>query len=179
MLNGKTVVELDPGDHPDLVVIDLEDPPDWRRFVRCLGKIDTVRRVLIGSDDWSHTTINQQEYLTWAPDTWGEPPRGPKHTEWRPVITGDHAQRFNVFVTIELKLEQNLSLTATVTSQLCEDFFKGATPNSDQIVSSATQGPHPIAAGATRTFTFDHNSGNFPPDRGHVELRIENLRAPA
>jgi hypothetical protein len=27
--------------------------------------------------------------------------------------------------------------------------------------------------------TFDHNSGNFPPDRGHVEFKVENLRAPA
>lgn len=179
MLTGSTIVELDPGDHPERVEIDLQDPPDWRRVVRCLGKIDTVRRVVIGSDDWAHNIINQQAELTWAPETWGQPPSDASKKTWTTVVKGKHAQRFNVVVTLEVTLNQDLSLTAKAESRLCEDFFDGETPSADQVVTTGTEGPVTIPEGGSYQFTFDHDSGNFPPDRGHVEFRVENLRAPA
>jgi hypothetical protein len=36
-----------------------------------------------------------------------------------------------------------------------------------------------ILAGGKGTIIFDHDSHNLPPDRGHVEFTVENLRAPA
>jgi hypothetical protein len=179
-LTGRAVVELQAGDQPGPVHLELEDPPDWRRLVRCTGKIDTVRRVLIGEDDWAHSGINDQAFLTWAPGTWGPPPGGASTTSWEPVFLGEHAQRFNVRVDVAVTLGEDLSLEVTAASALCEHYYdRTVPPAGHQIVTRREHPPVTVAPGTRRTFTFDHVSGNFPPDRGHVELTIENAVSPA
>ena len=42
MLTGRVVVDVVPGDQPRSIDIELEDPPEWRRLIRCLGKVDLV-----------------------------------------------------------------------------------------------------------------------------------------
>lgn len=179
-LAGRVVVDVQPGDQPGPVHIELEDPPEWRRLARCTGRIDTVRRVLIGEDDWARSTINDQSVLTWAPGTWGTAPAGASVTSWQTAFVGNHAQRFNVRVDVTLTLREDLSLEVTAASALCEHYYKDAVPPSgEQIVTRREHPPVTVTAGARRTLTFDHVSGNFPPDRGHVELTIENGVSPA
>ncbi|WP_331728548.1 hypothetical protein [Streptomyces sp. NBC_00158] len=59
-------------------------------------KIDTVRRVVVGEDDWAHSAINDQAFLARAPDTWGEPPAGAVVASWKKAFVGHHAQGFNL-----------------------------------------------------------------------------------
>ena len=180
MVTGESVVDVRPGDQAGPVDIELQDPPEWRRMVRITGKIDTVRRVLIGSDDWSHSVINQLAPLTWAPDTWGDPPADASQLTWTPVLIGDLAQRYRVRVDVTVTLAQDLSITVVARSALCHDYFStGGPPDGDQIVTSAAHDPVVIGPGGSVMLTFDHDSGHVPPDRGHVEFTVTNDRAPA
>ncbi len=43
----------------------------------------------------------------------------------------------------------------------------------DDIVASQASTALTIAAGGGRTTTFDHDGGNFPNDRNHVEFTVE------
>jgi hypothetical protein len=180
MLEGTRVVELRAGDQPGPVDLDLEDPPEWRRLVRVTGRIDLVRKVLIGTDDWAHSAINLQSPLTWAPDTWGEPPATATVLTWRGASTSAYAQRFNVRVDLTVTLQQDLTMVVEARSALCEHYYKtGAPPAADQIVTSKAYEPLTIAPGSSASLVFDHDSGNVPPDRGHVELTVTNERQPA
>ena len=179
MLTGRRVVQIEPGDQPGPIDIELEDPPEWRRLIRCTGRIDLVRRVLIGTDDWAHTGINDQGTMTKAPDTFGPPPPGASFSAWTTHSISDFAQRFNVRVDIEVQLQDDLSVVVNARSALCAHYYDhNRPPNGDEVVTSRQHAPVTVAAGGTGTLIFDHNSGNFPPDRGHVEFKVENLRAP-
>ena len=178
-LTGRVLVDIQPGDQPGPIDIELEDPPKWRRLIRCTGKIDTVRTVVIGTDDWSHTGISQQSWLTWAPSTWGEPPGGASVKTWKPSVNGKHAQRFNVRVDLTVTLQEDLSLEVVARATLCENYYKDSPPTGDQIVTTKESDPVTIERDGARTFTFDLASAGVPPDRGHVELKVENLQAPA
>ncbi|MFN0091407.1 MAG: hypothetical protein ACKVWR_14250 [Acidimicrobiales bacterium] len=180
LLRGATLVRLEAGDHPGLLVIDLEEPPEWRRLIRCTGRIDTVRRVLIGSDDWSHAPIIGQEHLVWAPEDWGEPPADASRRAWRTAFVGRPAQRFRVRLDLAVTLlDAAGTIEVAARSALCEHYYdQKPPPRPDQIVTAKSAPAVQIPPGGAHTFTFDHDSGNFPPDRGHVELRVENLRAP-
>jgi hypothetical protein len=180
MLTGRRVVDIVPGDQSGPIDIDLEDPPEWRRLIRCLGKIDLVRKVVIGSDDWAHTGINDQATMIKAPSDWGTPPPGASFQTWKTHWVSAFAQRFNVRVDLEVELKDDLSIVVTPTSALCEHYYdQFRSPTGDEIVTSKVGTAVTIAAGGKRTITFDHDSGNFPPDRGHVGFTVENLRAPA
>jgi hypothetical protein len=179
-LTGRVLVEVEAGDQPGPIDILLEDPPEWRRLLSCTGRIDTVRRVLVGEDDWAHATVNAQATLTWAPETWGPPPDSAFVTTWSTAFIGDHAQRFNVRVDMSVTLRADLSLEVTVRSMLCENYFDTSRPPAgDQIVTTHALEPFTVAPGGSSDVKFDHVSGNFPPDRGHVEFTIRNLTAPA
>ena len=180
LLQGSRVVELRAGDQPGTVDLELEDPPEWRRLVRVTGRIDLVRKVLIGSDDWAHSSINLQAPLTWAPDTWGEPPPGAGVLTWSGSTTSAHAQRFNVRIDVTVTLQEDLSMLVEARSALCAHYYKtGAPPTADQIVTTKAHDPVTLWPGDSAPFVFDHNSGNVPPDRGHVEFAVTNERAPA
>lgn len=181
-LTGRTVVEVVPGDQPNPIDIELEDPVEWRRLIRCTGKIDTVRKVVVGKDDWAHKQINAQEFLTWAPATWGPPPVGASVTTWTPApaFFGDYAQRFSVRVDLTVTLREDLWIDVTARSRLCENYYKtDKPPTDDQVVQTEICPPFEVPPGGRHIVRFDHVSGNVPPDRGHVELTIENLQSPA
>jgi hypothetical protein len=178
LLTGRRVVEVEPGNQAGLIDIELEDPPEWRRLIRCTGRIDVVRKVLIGTDDWSHTGINLHTTMVKAPTSF-DPPPGVSIRMWSAPVFSNFAQRFNIRVDIEVQLDEDLSITVKVKSTLCEHYYDHSRPpNGDEVVTFKEFVSKPIPAGGTGTFTFDHDSGNIPPDRGHVEFKVENLRAP-
>ena len=180
MLTGRLVVDVVPGDQPGPIDIELEDPPEWRRLVRCLGKFDLVRKVVIGKDDWAHSGINDQATMAKAPTDWGTPPPGASFQTWTTHWVSDFAQRFNVRVDLEVELLDDLSIVVKPRSALCQHYYDhNRFPNGDEVVTSKPGTPVTILAGGKRTIIFDHDSHNFPPDRGHVEFTVENLRAPA
>lgn len=181
LLAGRLFVEIQPGDQPGFVDIELEDPPDWRRLVHCTGKIDVVRKVVMGTDDWAHSSINLQSTLVKAPTSFSPPPPSDAtFDKWTAEVVSDFAQRFNVRVDIEVSLHDDLSITVLARSALCENYYDHARPaNGDEIVTSDQFSTGKIPPGGSGRIIFDHNSGNFPPDRGHVEFKVENQRAPA
>jgi hypothetical protein len=180
MLTGRRVVAVEPGDQAGSIDIELEDPPEWRRHIRCTGRISVVRRVVIGSDDWAHTAINLEGHLVKFPGMFGEPPSGAHHESWIGHVVSEFAQRFNVRVDIKVELQNDISISVTVRSVLCAHYYDGSRPpEGDEIVTTGQRGPVIVSPGDSVSFTIDHNSGNFPPDRGHVEVKIENMRSPA
>lgn len=180
LLTGRRVVDVVPGEQGADINVELEDPPDWRRLVRCTGKIDVVRKVLIGSDDWAQNGINAQATMTKAPTHFGPPPPKASYQAWTPVSISDHAQRFNVRLDVEITLQDDLAIIVSSRSALCAHYYASdRPPNADEVVTSVQHEPVTIAPGDFHEFSFDHNSGNFPPDRAHVEFKVENLRAPA
>lgn len=180
LLTGRRLVDIVPGDQAGPIDIELEDPPEWRRLLRCTGRIDLVRRVVIGEDDWAHTAINQQATMVKAPTDFGPPPAGASFSTWSTTAISQFAQRFNVRVDINIELQDDLSVVVKARSALCEHYYDhDRPPNGDEIVTSKEHTPVTVPPDGATTLTFDHNSGNFPPDRGHIELKVENLRAPA
>jgi hypothetical protein len=180
LLTGRTLVEVEAGDQAEPVDLTLEDPPEWRRLVVCRGRISVVRRVYIGTDDWAHSPVNLELPLILAPDTWGQPPAQASTRTAAPGFVSRHAQRFNVRVDLVLELHEDLSVEVSARSALCEHYYEHRRePTGDEIVTTGEAESRTLRPGERTQFVFDHNSGNAPPDRAHVEFTVENQRAPA
>ena len=179
LLTGRTLVDLEPGHRPEAVDVTLGDPPEWRRLVECRGKVSVVRRVYIGTDDWAHSKINLECPLTLAPDTWGQaPPEASTRTATLSVASR-HAQRFNVRLDLQLALRDDLSVEVTARSALCQHYYDGnRPPTGDEIVTTGESETRTLHPGESTLFVFDHDSGNAPPDRAHVEFTVVNARSP-
>lgn len=178
MLRGEMVVDLLAGDNPDLHIT-LEEPPEWRRRLRVSGTVDLVRKVLIGRDDTSLTPVVMQHDFHALPVEWGMPP-DPKLLEWKPdPVRSGFAQRFCVVITLEADLDpRDHALALKVGSMLCENHFDGGLPPAEKVII-ADHRRFRLAQGDTAELRFDHNSGNVPPDRAAVVLKLENLRVPS
>jgi hypothetical protein len=177
MLRGRRLVELLPGDNP-AEDIELEDPPEWRRLLRVTGTVDLVRKVLIGSDDVAFTPVSMQQAMSWHPAEWGVPADKETRSWVPPPTRSGYAQRFCVVITVKAELKKDLSLEVTVASALCENHFKDGPPPAEKILNWDSR-KVTLAPGKAEPLHFDHNSGNFPPDRATVALTVENLRFPA
>jgi hypothetical protein len=176
-LSARDVVPVSPGEN--LIDITLEDPPDWRRIVRVSGKLDLVHRVLIGHDDWLHQPIVLESHMAWIPATWGKAPDGAsKMADTLPFLS-DMAGNERVHMTIDVWLNDDLSVGVGLSAQLLQDYYG---PDSDPMYEH-------IETGINRTFSIprdgsyqlviDQKSADWPPDRSHIELNFTNERAPA
>ncbi|MEZ4417312.1 MAG: hypothetical protein R3E10_16270 [Gemmatimonadota bacterium] len=176
-LSARQVVKLVPGEQ--VVDLRLEDPPEWRRTVRVYGKVDIVRRVLFGSDDWHHQPISLEVELAWLPASWGQPPSGAaniSHTfPWMSGMAGN--VRMNMSVAVWLKAD--LSLGVGVSVQMLKDYFGDDDDPIWEHVETGTNQSLTVARDGSATLTVDQKSAAWPPDRIHLELTIANERAPA
>lgn len=77
-LTSRNVVRVVPGDQ--VINVDLEDPPEWRRIVRVYGSLDVVHHVLIGHDDWVQTPLSWEARLAYTPP--GNGPGSPVTATW-------------------------------------------------------------------------------------------------
>jgi hypothetical protein len=174
-LSARKVVALTPGDQQvDLV---LEDPPEWRRVIRVYGKVDIVRRVVFGSDDWHHQPISLDVELTWMPSTWGQPPSGASKTSHVFDWLSGSAGNVRLHMSINVWLKQDLSVGAGVSVQMLKDYFGKEDDPMHEHVEMGTNQTTQVAMDGSVKFTIDQKSSAWPPDRIHLELTIANERA--
>ena len=175
MLTGERIVSLQPGDQPGPVDIELLDPPEWRRRVRIFGQARVIRKVLIGSDDIGSNPVTMQTDLAFYPAEWGVEDHD---TRWVNSGKSRYAQRFCIWYNVTVRLNSDMSVSVIVYSALCENFFGNGEPSENQILTSDSAN-RIVPPGGSANFLFEHESGNFPPDRGRLELTVTNMTVPA
>ncbi len=178
-LSTSKVVELRPGDqHVDL---DLEPPPAWRRIVRVTGKVDIVHQVLIGHDDWLHQPISKEIRLWKKPDEWGGPGSPNDHRSEDSPYLSDAAGDERVHFLLNVVLNDDLSVSCGLSSQLLEDFWgnEGDPDMADHVATGINLPLFTIPEDGTHSLVIDHKDDDEPPDRAHIELKFSNERAPA
>jgi hypothetical protein len=176
-LAGREVRTIEAG--RQRIDIELADPPDWRRIVRVYGKLELVHRVLIGKDDWLHTPISLEARMSWSPEDDGPPYPGVdqrfQRFEWLSPLAGDERVHF----VLTVALQEDMRLECGLSVQLLEDYYAAE----GEEVSDHIETGRNISFGVDRDTSHqqivDQNSGEFPPDRGHLDLTIANDRAPA
>lgn len=178
-LSARRLEKLLPGDQ--VVDLDLEEPPAWRRIVRVRGQLDLVHRVLIGHDDWLHQPISKEARFFWHPSEWGEIAGGPpSHIFERIPFLSDPAGNERVHFTLELWLKEDLTVGGAMSCQLLEDFWdRPGEDMSDHIETGINLAEFTVPEDGSHTITIDQKSVDWPPDRGHLKLTITNDRAPA
>jgi hypothetical protein len=184
-LSTQKVVALDPGDQR--VDLDLEPPPAWRRIVRVTGRLDMVHQVLVGHDDWLHQPISLEVRLFQRPSGWGGP-GGPqsKISDSRSWLS-DSAGNERVHFSLTLTLNNDLSVSCGLSSQLLEDFWGNdedfaalSTGEMADIVQTGENLPlFTVPEDGTHSLAIDHKDADEPPDRAHLHLTFSNERAPA
>lgn len=184
-LRGTLDTILRAGDNADSLQIHLQDPPEWRRRVTVSGKVDLVRHVLVGNDDWAHTPVAKVYHLSYVPDGWGpagDPPPDTRHTHQFDAFASDYAERFSVVLSVDVELKDppdDLAVTVVVKAFLCESWFGSGEPPAGKYVDVAQTGGIYLQPGVSTPVVLDLNSENLPPDRGHIELTLINEAEPA
>jgi hypothetical protein len=172
-LETKKLFRFVPGlnEHVDLV---LDDPPEWRRLLQLEITIALVHQVLIGKDDWRHDTRLLQARLTKLPASWGNPPDAPPlvwDLHWSDkdaIITeyaGDERARLRIRATLDA---DTLAIKVELRAELLED--------EDAEIEASVDHTTDVAKDATRILKFSLNSGEDPPDRTWIEVKVTNKR---
>lgn len=176
-LAGRKVVSIEPG--RQRIDIELADPPDWRRIVRVYGKLELVHRVLIGKDDWLHVPISFEARLSWTPEDEGPPFPGVdlrfQRFEWLSPLAGDERVHF----VLTVALQEDMRLECGLSVQLLEDYYASDGEDLSDHIETGRNISFDVDRDGSTQQIVDQNSGEFPPDRGHLDLTIANDRAPA
>lgn len=165
---------FEPGENANFD-LKLEDPVEWRRLLQIEIKIDLVHQVLFGLDDWQHDLRLLQERFTKLPAEWGEPEGGPPPLIWDrmwsdkdAIITeyaGDERARLRIKGTLD---PASLSIKVELRGELLEG-------HDGEIEASADHTTNVPKDGA-RIVTMSLKSGETPPDRAWIEIKLSNKR---
>jgi hypothetical protein len=176
-LTSSKVMSVTAGDQR--IDIDLVDPPEWRRIIRIYGRLDLVHQVLVGHDDWIHQPITFEARLAWTPIGQGPPfPTGDQKF-WSSPWLSDLAGNERVHFTLTVALQEDLSVDCGLSVQLLQDFYGREDEDVSDHIETGINIKFSVAADTSHKRVVDQKSNDVPPDRAHLELTVQNDRAPA
>lgn len=172
-LTSRKVVPIVPSEQ--VLDIDLEDPPEWRRIVRVYGSLELVHHVLVGTDDWLKKPLSWEARLAYVPPGAGPGSPVSDTCEWLSPLAGPE----RVHVSLSVTLKEDLTVQCWLAVQLLQDFYGRVGEDlSDHIEIGAGYG-FDVAPDVVHKHIVDQVSNSFPPDRAHLEISVHNDRNPA